>query len=150
MSWIELTEADLLTALSGPELEKLRAAALKSGQSDPVQPVLDQITSEVRGRVAACDRNQLGDGNTIPSELKDAALALVVMRIMTRAAGTVIDPQGARKAAAERADKTLEAVAACRFAIVQPVTASTDEVGTTLPSVTARTHRFQRCDQSGL
>lgn len=150
MSWIELTEADLLTALSGPELEKLRAAALKSGQSDPVQPVLDQITSEVRGRVAACDRNQLGDGNTIPSELKDAALALVVMRIMTRAAGTVIDPQGARKAAAERAAKTLEAVAACRFAIVQPVTASTDEVGTTLPSVGARTHYFQRGDQSGL
>lgn len=150
MSWIELTEADLLTAMSGTELAKLRAAALQSGQSDPVQPVFDQITAEVRGRVAACDRNQLGSGNTIPSELKDAALALVVMRIMTRAAGTVIDPQGARKDAAARADRILEAVAACDFAIVQPETASTDEVGTTLPSITARTNNFRRIDQSGL
>lgn len=150
MAWIEITEAHLLTALSGTELAKLRAAALQSGQADPVQPVFDQVTAEVRGRVAACDRNQLGDGNTIPSELLDAALALVVMRIMTRAAGTVIDPQGGRKAAAERADRTLEAVAACDFAIVQPTSASTEEVGVTLPSVPSRTLTYRRTDQDGL
>lgn len=150
MAWIEITEAHLLTALSGTELTKFRAVALQSGQADPVQSVFDQVTGEVRGRVAACDRNELGEGNTIPSELLDAALALIVMRIMTRAAGVVIDPSGARKTAAERADKTLRDVAACLLAVVQPVTATSDEVGRPNPSITARTLTFRRDDQSGL
>lgn len=149
MSWRAITEADLLTKISGPELAALRAAALKAGQVDPVQPTIDQVTRYVRGRVAACQRNQLGAGNTVPDELIDAALALIVMRIMSRAAGISIDPKGVRKSEEEKAEALLRDVAACKMVIVAPDTVSTEKVSTPLPAITPRERRFTRCDQEG-
>ena len=127
MAWRAITEADVLTQISGPELEAIRAAALGSGQVDPVQPTLDLVTREVRGYVAGCARNRLGAAGTVPDELIGHAVSLAVMRIMPRAAGLVIGEQREKAAADARA--ALKDVAACRFAIEQPATESTEETG---------------------
>jgi hypothetical protein len=150
MAWIEITEAQLLTKISGPELESVRAAALADGQADPVQPAIDQVTREVRGYVAACAANELGDGDTIPDELLEAALALLAIRFLSRAAGLSIDGEdNPRMKAAEQAKTLLRDVAACRFAIVQPETVSDEVVGSPSPSFGTRCREFTRRKQDG-
>jgi hypothetical protein len=49
MAWIIPAEADVLTVLSETELATYRAAALASGQSDPLAPTLAQVVDLVRG-----------------------------------------------------------------------------------------------------
>ena len=79
MSWITITEAHVLTQISGAELSALRTAALAALQADPVQPSIDQVTAEVRGYVAACKSNTLDTTtSTIPDRLLRHAIALVV------------------------------------------------------------------------
>ena len=143
-----MTEADLLTQISGPELEAIRAAALGTGQVDPIQPTLDLVTREVRGYVAACANNTLGAAGTLPDELIAHTVALAIMRIMPRAAGLVIGES--REKAAEAARAVLRDVAGCRMALEQPATASTEVIGAPSPSVTARDRYFKRSDQDGL
>jgi hypothetical protein len=151
VAWITITEADLLTKVSGPELEAVRAAALADGQADPVQPAITQVTREVRGYVAACASNQLGEGATIPDELLEAALSLLVIRFLSRAAGLSIDGENdPRMKAAEQAKTLLRDVAACRFAIAQPATVSTEEVGSPSPSFGTRDRHFTRATQDGI
>src|SRR5688572_3926612 len=115
--WVAITEADLLTQISGDELEALREAALAVAQADPVQPTIDQVTNYVRGRVAACDSNTLGAGNTIPDELLAHAVSIIVYRLMMRpAAATIDDKGGSRKDAHDAAERILKDVAACEVA----------------------------------
>jgi len=130
MSWVTIAESDLLTRISGPELDAYRAAAIASGQDDPVAEILSGVIAEVRGRVAACARNALGDGETIPSELLHHALALAVYRLITRLPGRGSSAAlESRKSAYDDAQKVLADVAACRFAIVAPTTESADQAG---------------------
>ena len=74
MSWIQITEADVLTVLNAREIEKYRTVATAAGQADPVLETIKQVVDEVRGYVAACDHNELAAGDTIPSNLLQAAL----------------------------------------------------------------------------
>lgn len=148
--WITLTEAALLTRIAGPELDAFRAAALGTGQADPVAATLAQMTRMVRGYCAACAQNTLGAGETIPDELLGAALDLLVLDIQRRAAGVVIDPADARMKAAERAVQLLRDVAACRFAIAAPATATTEEVGAPKPSFTDHPREWTREHEAGL
>ncbi len=123
MSWITLTSDDVRRCFAGPELTALQSVALGVGQSDPTTEVLAQITNDVRGYVAGCARNTLGEAGTIPEELKAAALALVAVELCGRLPVKSFLTEG-RKTAAENALTKLRDVAACRFAIVPPVTAA--------------------------
>lgn len=134
MAWRALTEADLLTQISGPELDGFRAAALGDGQVDPIAPQMTSVVSEVRGYVASNQRNQLGAVGTMPDELITHAAALVVIQLMSRAAGTIIDPNNVRRDAGTAARRVFVDVAAGRFTIIQP-TAPID-ANTGGPSVT--------------
>ena len=121
MSWISITEADLLVVISGPELKGLRKAALGRSQVDPVAPAIENTVLEVRGYVANCARNQSdADDTKIPPELKNAALDLIIIDVMKRAGGTMIDPKSARAEAARAATKLLERTADCKFTVSQP------------------------------
>jgi hypothetical protein len=142
MAWLTITEAHLLVAISGEELEALREAALADGQADPVQPAIDAITQKVRAYVGNCATNQLGAGNTIPHELLDSAIALIVVKIMTRPAGTMIDPKSARAEAARAAMEELRDAAKCGIAIEQPATVS-DQVTSGGSSVVLTQRRNQ-------
>lgn len=120
MAWKTITEADLLNQISGTELEALRGVVLADGQSDPVQPAINDVTAEVRGYVAAAEVVLDSDASTIPDRLIGAAVAKIIIQIMTRAGGTMIDPDGARAKAADKADTLLHNVAAGKFSITDP------------------------------
>jgi hypothetical protein len=112
MPWITPTEDDLVARLSGPELAAYRSAALKSGQADPVAPVLSGVIGEVRGYVAGNKANALGPDGSIPGELLDAAMALVVARLPARLPLTLSD---ARLDAKKDALALLRSVASGQF-----------------------------------
>jgi len=121
--WKPLTELDLLKQISGAELEALRGVVLSDSQDDPVQPSIDDVTAEVRGFVAASGVDLDSDTSTIPDRLIGAAVSKIIITIMTRAGGTLIDPEGARANAADKADRLLRDVAAGKFSISDPITA---------------------------
>lgn len=120
MSWITITEDNLLTRISGAELDSLRDAVLAVGQADPIAEIISTVTKEVRGYVAACARNSLGAAGTVPEELLGAALDRIVWEIMKRPAATIIDGNDARKDANAAALALFKDVAACRFELEQP------------------------------
>ncbi len=127
MSWRALTEADLNSALSGPELASYRALATGAGMADPVQPALDRTTTEVRGYVAGCERNALGEEGTIPLECLGAACDLAAWYIISGLPindASIVDTRKERKVDAIR---FLDRVSKCSVKIAQPITES-DEI----------------------
>lgn len=129
MAWITLTEADVKTRLAGAELTAYKGSAVASGitGAEILEEILEGTIREVRGRVAACDRNELGDGLTIPDELRHHALAIVVYRLITRLPLPATSPLvEQRRAAYDDAQEALDKVAKCEFAIEQPTTVSSE------------------------
>lgn len=140
MPWLTLTEAHILTGITGAELAPARTAALKAGQADPVPEVIAQVTREVRGRVAACSRNTLGDGDTIPDECLSAAIDIAVYRICKRIPGAALLTKQ-REDAHTAAVAFLRDVAACQVALVQPATAAAQQPGGPAVQVVTSTTR---------
>lgn len=133
--WREITENDLLLKISGPELAAFRAAALETGQTDPVASVITQQVDLARGYIARCTNNlPLNLGETIPSKLIGSVVDLIIMDIMTRAAGTILDPDGVRRKNAERATRLLMEVARCMFVIEEATTVDTEKLSYAHPS----------------
>ena len=127
MSWLSLTSDHISTALTGPELTAAQSAALATGQSDPLDDILAQVSRYVRARVAACSRNTLGEGDTIPDELLSAAIDIAVHRLTKRLPGKILARQE-RIDAAAAAESLLQDVAACKLALEQPITATNEVV----------------------
>lgn len=152
MNWRAITESDVLTQISGAELEALRGAVLASGQSDPVQPCIDAVTAKVRGFVAANSSNSLdSDKSKVPDRLIEGAVSLIIIQIMTRAGGTMIDPEGARQKAADEANRLLRDVSAGKFSIADPVTGNEGISAVPPVYIPSRTRsRFDRASQEGL
>jgi hypothetical protein len=146
MPWIPLTEADARTVLSAPELQAYRTQALADGQPDPLPLTIAQVVELVRGYVAACPRNTLGAGDTIPAELLAPTLDLLAVRLTNRVGQ---EPGELRRAAAAAAIRLLEQVAACRFDLEAP---ATPEAGSTrsTPTLTADAPQFARQQQEGV
>ena len=146
MSWIVITEAHVVTQISGTELEALRDAALATLQVDPVQPSIDQVTAEVRGYVAACRSNTLDtDSSTIPDRLLRHAVAMVVAVIIGRVPGYTLDEK--KTAALASAQRIMGDVAACRFAVEDP---NTGEESAPAPRTSKPTRNFDRASQDGI
>ena len=147
MSWIALTEADLLTVLSGPELASYRSAALEAGQADPVAPTLTQVIDLVRGYVAASPAGCLGAGETIPQKLRAPALDLLAFRIPNRVG---LSAGETRQRLHDQALRLLEQVAAGRYQIEQPAEYAGEAESAPSPLMTARVRQFTRQDQDGI
>jgi hypothetical protein len=149
--WRIITESDLLTQISGTELEALRGVVLADGQADPVQPSIDAITAKVRGFVAGNVNNDLdADPAKIPDRLIDAAVSLIIIQIMNRAGGTMIDPNGSRQKSADEANRLFRDVSAGKFSITDPVT-GTENSAVPLPTYSpARTRQFTGETQRGI
>jgi hypothetical protein len=152
MSWRAITETDILQRLSGDELTALRAAALASDQADPVAGEISAVTELIRGYVGACASNTLGAAGTIPERLMAAAADILAVRIPTRAAGTLIDPESARSRAQTGAIRLLEQVAECKFSVDVPTsgTESTEDTAAASPSITERDLSLTRTNQDGI
>jgi hypothetical protein len=128
MSWITLTENDVITKLSGPEIAAMKTAALQAAQSNPLTEVIAQVVKEIRGYVAACASNVLGSGETIPDELAGTAISRIRFELATRlpVASLLTQP---RTDANNQALTLLRDVAACRFMVIAPADAAADQVG---------------------
>jgi len=147
MSWTAITEALLVTRISGSELTALRAAALADGQADPVAPAIAQVTDLVRGYVAACARNSLGAAGTIPAKLIGPACTLVMAAICARVPGYALDED--RRADRRNAIDLLEQVAACKFAVEDP-DSTEDVISTPTPQMSDPDLHFTRPRQEGI
>lgn len=148
MSWIPLTENDVITKLSGPEIAAMKTAALQASQVNPLPGVITQIVKEIRGYIAACARNTLGDGETIPDELLGAAISRIRFELATRLPVASLLTEDRRTANAN-ALTLLRDVAGCRFLIVGPVIPTTDDIGSPTPRVRQPHRNFSRRDQDG-
>lgn len=110
--WLDITEAHIRTRFSSTELTAFRQSAQVPGDEDAITGIIDIVTAYVRGSVAACPRNQLAETG-IPSTLLDAALDMITVRIMQRGHGSIVDMDGQRKSAAERAEAMMRQVREC-------------------------------------
>ena len=147
MAWITPAESDVLTVLSETELATYRAAALASGQADPLAPTLAQVVDLVRGYVGAYRPNTLGLPGTIPQKLLAPALDLVAVRLPQRVG---VSPKEVRQMAASRAVRLLEQVAAGTFNIEEPDSPTTETTSAPRPSISANTRDFTRCTEEGI
>ena len=147
MAWITLTETDLLSRLSDPEVAAFKDAAVRGSEGDATV-ILGQVTDLVRGYVGV--EYTLGASGTIPQKLKGPALDIAVIDIMKRAGGTIIDPGGERKAAKDDALHLLEQVAAGKFAIEEPTVEDTEEIGNPKPSFSGKDASFGKEFEDGL
>lgn len=147
MAWKILTEEDVLTVLSGPELDAYRSKALATGQTDPVEPTLSQITQLVRGHVAACGRNRLGVGESVPSELVAPALDLVAVRLPQRVG---ITPTAGRRELSMAAIAILERVVTCELQITPPDEPDTTVSTGPLPTICSSTPAYSRNQEDGV
>lgn len=152
MSWKAITEADVLTKMSGPELEAFRSAAIAAGQADPITGAINNVTELVRGYVASNPKNDLDLTNTnfIPTRLIPAAVDILVVDIPARAAGIQIDPDDARAKSKTAAIKLLEQTAAGKFSIADPVSGVESNEAVTPSYTPTRTRRYDRANQDGI
>lgn len=143
MAWISLDDDSITSALTGPELDALRTAALESGQPDPVNAVLQQVARLVRGKCAAGGIAQ-GTGLAIPDELILAAVAIVRFTALSRMPGMVFLQDDWRKTAYSDALKLLDQVADRKFYVVPAITEAPDEeqAGAAVPIFEGRTKMF--------
>lgn len=108
--WAPLTEDIIKGYLSGEELDAFRHLAKAPGDDDPVAGLIVAVTNFVRAYVLTCPRYKLGPDGTLPVILHDPACHVLIMRIMNRVHGVVIDPEGQRRAAYKDALALLEKV----------------------------------------
>ena len=150
MSYITITEDDVITKLSGPEKAAMTTAALQAAQVSPLPAVITQVVAEIRGYVAACERNILGDGETIPSELLGAAINRIRFELATRLPVASLLTQ-VRIDANEQAIALLRDAAACKFLVVGPETPAADQPGgPAVEIVTSTARRATREKLNGL
>lgn len=121
-NWIQITATDILEAEVGPSVTAARESLLATGQTDPLPGIITAVTNEVRGRVAAGNYT-LGDGETIPAVLENAAVDIITWRLLSRLPNL---RQKHWQERAEAAQQLLLDVAKGLFAIPEPETPATD------------------------
>jgi len=151
--WITLSSADLKNKLSAAEYASVTTAQVQEGKTaeEVIAEELGATVSMVRGYVGARQSNVLGDGVTIPDELKDAALVVMRHKVFSRLPGLKRLLDEARVREYEDAMVQLRDVAAGRFAVVPPVVVSEDQaVGQTAQVVSRRERQHTREKWSGV
>jgi len=121
MSWITLSADDIKRGLSATEFETFTETNLADGQTTAslVAGLLSDVTERIRGDVMASRKFSLGASGTIPSRLRRAARALLVMDVMSRPGSTIIDDENRTRAkAADAAEALLLRVAEGTYPIV--------------------------------
>lgn len=138
--WITLSKSDLANRLSETELRRVSEAKLADGQTGDgvIAEVIADVVRVVRGYAAK--RNSLGPDGTIPDETKDAALAIVRMRVFTRLPD--LDLLGEdRRAEARDANTLLRSLAAGVLVIEQAAESSGEQSGGVDFDVVTKTDR---------
>lgn len=142
MSWNVISEGDLLTRISGTELSSLRAAALATGQADPISAIITQITDEIHGYIPSSVVPP--SATAIPSRVLSAALDRIIWEIMKRPGATIIDDEnGSRAKANAAATQLFVRMADGLFSIEDPITgASVSLTGTSVVNTPTQHDHF--------
>ena len=111
--------------------------------------MIEQVILEIRGYVAGCASNELGDGATIPDELKGAAISRIRFELATRLPVASLLTEDRRTANAN-AISLLKDVARCAFRIVPPETVTDDPVASPTPRITEKCRKYSRDDADGM
>lgn len=143
--WIEIET--IKQRLAGPEYNAVTSAALNTAQDGEtlVNAETLRVVKLVRGYVGK--RNILGTGDTIPDELENAALALIVVNILTRLPGLKSLLTKERTEAAKDAMRILRDVSAGGMVIVPPETAASSDAqpgASIISTVQAAPKRYTR------
>lgn len=129
MAWITLTEDHVLARLSQSERDAYESAG-GAGVADKLADILGQVTSRVRGKVAACSENidKMGAAGTIPDELLWAAATIARQSLI--ASIPTLDGTGEnREKELEDAKEQLKDAAACKIGITDLSGDVSDSVG---------------------
>lgn len=149
MNWINITDADLLTAKMAPMMTALRTAALGAGQEDPVEELTASVITRIRAKVASCATNFVSTNTaTIPASLKDMACRMIVRAAKGRLELDLTEDERTQQGIDE---KDLTAIARCELVVEMPEDATPPPVQATQPgpSIKARKPRFKRWQQEG-
>ena len=85
MNWITLTASDLNDVKVAALVTAARTAALASGQSDPVDRVIAEVTQRIRTEIAAKGVHRTDTDTTkIPSSLRSLAARMIVRQLQSR------------------------------------------------------------------
>ncbi|MGE9270045.1 MAG: hypothetical protein ACQKBU_04515 [Verrucomicrobiales bacterium] len=152
-TWINITVADLEDRLVGAQISALRTAALASGQDDPVEQSIEDVTHEIRTRVAQCKSNRLSaTAGAIPPVLKRHACALIIEEAQMRIPALELSDDQVRMA--NNARKVLDQVSTCKFDVEMPddpiSTADDIQQSGGVQLITDRTRQFDRKGTDGL
>ncbi len=124
MAWRKVTESDLLSALSGAEVEAFRRSA--DFETDPVASLLADTVAHVRGCIRTGGAARLDpDETTLPASLVRPATNYLRYELLTR---HNLVPNDARKATWEKSLELFEQVRSGKYV---PESYSADETAPT-------------------
>lgn len=152
MAWRSITERDMLTRISSGELQSIRSRAEAEDIGDIIALSQANVSAKIRGFVAGNSSNVIdGAPGTIPENLIDIAVALLVVDLYSRSGGIVIDINDTRIKASDAAERTLRDVASGAFAVSKPEgVPSNDYTKAAASELASRSSPLRREDMRGL
>lgn len=118
MPWATLTVEGFLDRISDNEKRVMEKAGEVTPNPERIDGILRQVTAQVRGKVAACDKNvsRMGPSGTIPEECEFAAYT-IARHALIASQPTREGLSDMRTREIQDAIDYLDAVAACDVAI---------------------------------
>jgi phage gp36-like protein len=145
-TWITITQDDVLASINSAELTAALNTALAAGQENPLDILIPDVTTEVRGYVRR--RNTLGQTGALPGELKNAAIDIIIYRTANRLRKKGIAED--KKADNDRALQKLQAVADGSLAVSAPDNPSTEVTSAPSPHFDRARREFGREEERGI
>lgn len=145
-TWITIAQDDVLASINNSELTAALNAAPATGQENPLDTLIPDVTAEVRGYVRR--RNTLGPAGMLPQELKNAAIDIIIYRTANRLRKKAIAED--KKADNDQALRKLEAVAEGSLAVSAPDTPTTDVTSAPAPRVERVRREFGWEEERGI
>lgn len=115
MPWISLTSDHVKARLAEEELTAIEGAG--GGTGDRLAGIIQQVTSLVRAKVAACHKNELGASGTIPEECLYSACTIAKHSLLSSVSSYTGDDGKLRGEEFREANKFLYDVAKCEIGI---------------------------------
>jgi phage gp36-like protein len=145
-TWITITQNDVLASINNSELTAAINTATASGQDNPLDTLLPDVTAEVRGYVRR--RNTLGPTGTLPQELKNAAIDIIIYRAANRLRKKAIADD--KKADNDQALRKLEGVAEGGIAVSAPDSPTTEVTSAPAPHFEKARREFGWDEERGV
>jgi len=146
--WRAITDLDVETVLSGPELEAIRSAAgdAEGDAADMLPAIITTVTDEVRAHIEDCPQNRLGPAGTVPERVIHHALAIIRNRLLSR---LNMDAGDSRKVEHRDAVTFFQRVSECKVKIELPDAADVVSEANT-PTVDVVVSTTQQMAKTGL